>query len=80
MATEWTVSDDGKRNAFKLRKGVQFHDGSTFDAEAVKFNFERMLHEDHPYHSTGPFPLSFFFNEIKDIKVVDSHTIEFLST
>lgn len=41
LATAWTVSEDGKTWTFKLRDGVKFHDGSEFNAEAVKFNIER---------------------------------------
>ena len=47
------------------------------DAEAVKFNFERMLDENHPYHHTGPFPLSFFFSAVKKVNAIDKHTVEF---
>ena len=35
------VSADGLTYTFKLRSGVKFHDGTTFDAAAVKFNYER---------------------------------------
>lgn len=42
LATKWTVSKDAKKITFELRKGVKFHDGSTFDAtdvaETVGFN------------------------------------------
>ncbi|MBI2323835.1 MAG: peptide ABC transporter substrate-binding protein [Chloroflexi bacterium] len=41
LAEKWTVSDDGKTYTFSLRKDVKFHDGSPFDAEAVKFNLDR---------------------------------------
>ncbi|MEM6324744.1 MAG: ABC transporter substrate-binding protein, partial [Pseudomonadota bacterium] len=68
LATDWTISDDGTVYTFTLRDGVTFHDGSAFDAEAVVFNFERMLNEDHPYHDTGPFPLSFFFSSIASVE------------
>ena len=41
LAQSWKVSPDGKEFAFKLRSGVKFHDGTAFDAEAVKFSLER---------------------------------------
>ncbi|TMI93615.1 MAG: ABC transporter substrate-binding protein [Bacillati bacterium ANGP1] len=41
LATSWTVSPDGTVYTFKLRQGVKFHDGTPFDAAAVKFNFDR---------------------------------------
>ncbi|MCQ2006447.1 ABC transporter substrate-binding protein [Rhizobium sp. NRK18] len=77
LATSWTISDDGKTYTFKLRDGVKFHDGTPFNAEAVKFNFDRMLKEDHPFHDTGPFPLSFFFSTVSEVKVIDDLTVEF---
>lgn len=42
LATEWTYLDDGYSMEFKLRQGVTFHDGSTFDAEDVKATVEHM--------------------------------------
>lgn len=78
LAERWSISEDGRHYRFSLHRGVRFHDGSPFDAAAVAFNFHRMLDEDHPYHDTGPFPLAFFFSAIEQIRVVDSHTIEFV--
>jgi peptide/nickel transport system substrate-binding protein len=77
LAESWEISDDGKTYTFKLREGVTFHDGTPFNAEAVKFNFDRMLNEDHPYHDTGPFPLAFFFSSVEEVTAVDEHTVEF---
>jgi len=77
LAERWEISPDGTRYRFFLRQGVQFHDGTPFNAEAVKFNFERMLDPKHPYHDTGPFPLSFFFSAIEEVRVIDPLTVEF---
>ncbi|MFN2322373.1 MAG: ABC transporter substrate-binding protein [Trueperaceae bacterium] len=49
LATEWSPNDDGSVWTFELREGVAFHDGTAFDAEAVKFNFDRWNLSDHPY-------------------------------
>ena len=77
LATSWDISDDGTEYTFTLRDGVSFHDGTPFDAEAVKFNFDRMLDESHPYHDTGPVPLSFFFGAVESTDVVDAMTVKF---
>ncbi len=77
LAESWTISQDGKTYTFKLRDGVKFHDGSAFNAEAVKFNFDRMLKEDHPFHDTGPFPLSFFFSAVDTVEAPDAKTVVF---
>ncbi len=77
LAESWEISDDGTVYTFTLRQGVTFHDGSPFNAEAVKFNFDRMLNEDHPQHDTGPFPLAFFFSAVEEVTVEDEYTVTF---
>jgi peptide/nickel transport system substrate-binding protein len=68
LAESWVVSDDGLVYTFKLREGVLFHDGTPFNAEAVKFSFERTL-EINPYMTT-------YFSHITDMTVVDPMTIQ----
>ncbi len=52
LATSWE-SPDTKVWTFKLREGVKFHDGTEFDAEAVKFNFDRWGDKNNPYRFPG---------------------------
>lgn len=42
LAESWDVSDDGLVYTFHLRSGVTFTDGSTFDANDVKYSFDRL--------------------------------------
>ena len=77
LAESWDISADGKTYTFKLRSGVKFQDGTNVDADAVKFNFDRMLDDKHPFHNTGPFPLSFFFSAIEKVEAVNSSTVRF---
>src|ERR1700746_304533 len=41
LAESWEVSPDLKTYTFKLRKGVKFQNGEPFNAQAVKFSFDR---------------------------------------
>jgi peptide/nickel transport system substrate-binding protein len=46
LAESWEISDDMQTYTFKLRKDVKFHDGTPFNAEAVKDNFDRIINPD----------------------------------
>src|SRR6202165_5552173 len=49
LSTEWKVDDKDKTKwTFKLRPGVTFHDGSTFNADAVVWNVDKVLKQDAP--------------------------------
>jgi len=69
LAEKWERSPDGKTWTFYLRKGVKFHDGTPFNAEAAKFNIERTL-KDEPRTT---------FRELRGIvekvEIVDNYTI-----
>jgi len=60
LAESWTQPDN-KTIVFKLRRGVKFHDGTDFNAEAAKFNFTRMKTE----------PKSVRKNELANVDIVD---------
>ena len=46
LAESWDISGDGLTYTFTLRNGVTFHDGTTMDAEDVKFSLDRIRAED----------------------------------
>lgn len=46
LATSWSISGDARSFSFRLREGVRFHDGESFDAQAVRFALERMARPD----------------------------------
>ncbi|MGX5666665.1 ABC transporter substrate-binding protein [Rhizobium daejeonense] len=49
LATSWQVDDADKTKwIFKLRDGVKFHDGSSFDADAVVWNLDKLLNQEAP--------------------------------
>jgi peptide/nickel transport system substrate-binding protein len=70
LATAWSSNEDGTRWIFHLRKGVKFHDGTPFNAEAVKFSIDRVMTV-----NKGP---AWFYEPVKEIKVVDEHTVRFI--
>lgn len=72
LATSWEVLDDGKRIRFKLREGVTFHDGEPFNAEAVKFTFDRLLGEEG---AKGPQQAN--YSSIDSVEVIDDDTVDF---
>jgi peptide/nickel transport system substrate-binding protein len=70
LAEEWTVSDDGLTYTFTLRQGVRFHDGTPFDAEAVRVNLERVLNPD-----TGSQKAVFMLGPVERVEVLDEYEV-----
>ncbi|MBE3597832.1 MAG: hypothetical protein IMX02_03205 [Limnochordaceae bacterium] len=73
LATGWSVSADGRTWTFHLRKGVKFHDGTEFDAQAVKFNLERYM---DPQLNPLNRPL---WDPLQAVDVVDRYTVRIVT-
>ncbi|KIC20370.1 ABC transporter substrate-binding protein [Leisingera sp. ANG-Vp] len=43
LAVSWSANEDATEWTFKLREGVTFHDGSSFDAGDVVYSLQRVL-------------------------------------
>lgn len=43
LAESWEIKQGGKKITFKIREGIEFHDGTPLNAEAVAYNFRRIL-------------------------------------
>jgi peptide/nickel transport system substrate-binding protein len=69
LAESWTQPDP-KTIVFKLRQGVKFHDGTDFNAEAVKFNFDRMQNPETKSVRTGEIA------SVDKAEVVDTYTVK----
>jgi peptide/nickel transport system substrate-binding protein len=70
LAESWTISDDGKVYTFKLHTGVKFHDGTTFDADDVKFSLDRARAENSTNAQKA------LFAQIDTVEVVDPATVK----
>src|SRR5215475_6627475 len=70
IAAEWDVAPDLLTYTFKLRKGVLFHNGREVDAEAVKWNFERIQDPKigHPFTRSA-------LGNLKETQVMDKYTL-----
>ncbi|MBI4277624.1 MAG: hypothetical protein HY660_04130 [Armatimonadetes bacterium] len=68
LATSWEIQST-RRMLFRLRKGVRFHDGSPFNAQAVKLTFDRTLNPQNPgvaSSNLGP---------VEGVEVVDDYAV-----
>ncbi|TBL69899.1 staphylopine-dependent metal ABC transporter substrate-binding lipoprotein [Paenibacillus thalictri] len=70
LAESWDISPDGKTYTFHLRKGVMFHDGTPFNAEAVKQNIDAV--QSNPSKHSW-IKLS---TKIVSVNVVDEYTVK----
>ncbi len=70
LAESWELSEDNLTWTFTLRKNVKFHDGTPFNAEAVKISLERVIDP-----NTGS-PARDVVADISSIEVVDDYTVK----
>src|SRR5579883_679098 len=78
LATDWSVSGDGLTWTFNLRRGVMFHDGTPFTAEAVKMSFDRQLNPKDPYAYPGNYTASSTLPHAKEIRIVNDHQVQII--
>lgn len=69
LATGYEVSKDGLVYTVTLRKGVMFHDGTEFKADAVKANFDRVTNKDNALRRYT------LYMNIAKTEVVDDYTV-----
>ncbi len=75
LAKSWDITADGKTITFQFESGVKFHDGTDFNAQAVKWNFDRMLDPDEISPRRGEFA-----GIISSISTPNSNTLVFQLT
>ncbi|SDF01338.1 ABC transporter substrate-binding protein [Limimaricola pyoseonensis] len=68
LATGWEPIDEDTWE-FKIREGVQFHNGETLTAHDVKFSIERIP------AVTGPMSMTIYTKRVKDVEVIDDNTL-----
>jgi peptide/nickel transport system substrate-binding protein len=66
LAESWEFSEDGLALTLYLRKGVIFHDGTPFDAEAVKVNLDRFRKATYAF---------LLYPRVQSVEVLDKYTV-----
>jgi len=77
LAVSWESSPDEKEWTFQLRKGVLFHDGTVFNAEAVVFSFMRQIDPNHPFYQKD---LGSVLKYVKTVSATGEYSVRFSLT
>jgi len=82
LATSWETSKDGKEITFHLRKGVKFHDGIDFNADAVVFSLRRQYDKGYlPWHDYGEWAYwGYMFSDVEKVVKIDDYTVKIVLT
>ncbi len=92
LATKWEANDDATEWTFTLRDDVTFTDGTPFNADAVVFNFKRLLEPDFEYgyraegktYAIAPDIFGGYAGEdntyYKNVEALDENTVKFTLT
>ena len=67
LARDYQVLEEGQEYEITLREGIEFHDGTYFDAEAVKYNLERIIEEEGPN--------AFLIDRLDEIEIKDDYRL-----
>ncbi len=89
LATDWTISPDGKTYTFTLRQGVKFNSNKffkptrDFNADDVIFSVMRQKDPNHPYHNVSKGNYEYFSDVgldklITEVKKVDDNHVQFV--
>jgi peptide/nickel transport system substrate-binding protein len=70
LATSWESSNNSQTWTFHLRQGVKFHDGSPFNATAVKYSIDRTMRL-----GLGA---SYIWSPVTEVNVLDTYTVQFI--
>lgn len=73
LAENWTVSDDGLTYAFKIRKGVKFHDGTPLTAKDVKASYDKIIFPPEGVRSARKAS----YLTVKSVEAPDDETVVF---
>ena len=71
LAESWEILENGKVYVFHLRRGVKFHDGTDFDAEVVRWNFQRITDPEEKALDAPNYSI------VESLEVIDAHTVKF---
>jgi len=89
LATDWTVDSTGKNWTFHLRKDVTFSNGDPFNANAVKYSFDRVLIMDSPQTGVSWILSQFMYtynatsgkwnspDGESSVRIIDDYTVKF---